>query len=168
MHARAGAWDLVRWSKATFRKTNMDVRALRRDYRLVILVSTDYELRQNQQLLQQMQPYITLAIVHNSDYPEMPALLNLTDKLQLLALSPHVASSLAAKTGRPADWLLAVYPVRPEPDCTESVSPDHLIGMCLRGFAMQGKFSNLRRNYTAVWSQIAERLTTIRDPQACV
>ena len=43
-----------------------------------------------------------------------------------------------------------------------------MLGMCLRGFAMQGKFSNLRRNYSGIWAQISRRSEDISDPQVCV
>ena len=39
------------------------------------------------------------------------------------------------------------------------------VGTCLKGFAMQGKFSNLRRNYTNMWRQLADGLNDIKDPK---
>ena len=134
----------MRWSKATFRSTNANVRSLKLDYSLAILVSPDYEVSQNKKLLDQMRPRLTIAVVHNADFAEMPALLNLSLTMELLTLSPHVAKSLAEATGRATDWMLPVYPVRPEPDCAASLSASDLeqpVGepACLRGFAMQGK-----------------------------
>ena len=134
----------MRWSKATFRSTNANVRSLKLDYGLAILVSPDYEVSQNKKLLDQMRPRLTIAVVHNADFAEMPALLNLSRSMELLTLSPHVAKSLAEATGRATDWMLPVYPVRPEPDCAASLSTSDLEQpagepACLRGFAMQGK-----------------------------
>ncbi len=163
-----GAKDLFKWSKAKFRSTNANLRSLPFTYGLCILVSTDYELDANRRLLEQMQPRTTLAIVHNSDYSEMGALLNLSKNITMVTLSPHVADSLAKSTGRPVDWFLPVsgdmafssrsgyvrilpnalqiYPLRPDPDCTTSSGANELLGSdCLKGFSMQGKFSNLRR-----------------------
>ncbi|KAG1677812.1 hypothetical protein FOA52_008576 [Chlamydomonas sp. UWO 241] len=160
-----GAWDLVRWSKANFRSMSEKIADKKLRYDLVVLVSPDYELEQNKLLLEQMRPALTVAIVHNADFGNMTRLLGLSDPLELLTLSPHVAASLAAATQRPTDWILPVYPVRPEPDCTRETGAGSIVGMCLRGFAMQGKFSNLRRNYTSVWAQMGSRLEQLNDPQ---
>lgn len=51
-----GAWDLVKWSKAKFRKTNINVASLKLKYDITILISPDYELKLNHRLLQQMRP----------------------------------------------------------------------------------------------------------------
>jgi hypothetical protein len=155
-----GAWDLVRWSRATFKSINAKIE---HGYDLAILISPDYELHQNQQVLDAMKPRLTLAMVHNADFANMSSLVGMREALELLSLSPHVAEALAGATGRKTDWLLPIYPVRPEPDCV--AGPGSLMGMCLRGFAMQGKFSNLRRNYTSVWSQMTSKLDVLGDPQ---
>lgn len=107
---------------------------------------------------------VTLAIVHNSDYKEMDSLLKMAPgDLELLSLSPHVATSLAESTGRKTDWMLAVYPYQPSNGCSQEGG----IGGCLKGFAMQGKFSNLRRNYTAMWQQIGQHIEDLSsDPKA--
>ena len=132
-------------------------------YGLVILVSPDYELPANKRLLNLMKPRLTVAIVHNSDFPDMESLLKLSERMELLTLSPHVAKSLAEVTGRPADWILPVLPLRPDPDCT--VGEIKHQAACLRGFAMQGKFSNLRRNYTSMWIQMAGSIDAVnKDP----
>ena len=159
-----GAFDLVKWSKAKFRKTNMNVASLKLEYHIVILISPDYELKLNQRLLQQMRPKLTLAIVHNSDYKEMDSLLKIAPgDLELLSLSPHVAKSLAESTGQKTDWMLSVYPYKPEKECAQ----DGGTGGCLKGFAMQGKFSNLRRNYSAMWLQIGQHIEELSsDPKA--
>ena len=88
-----------------------------------------------------MKPKLTVAIVHNADYGEMDSLLKLSPSLVLLTLSPHVAKSLAKGTGREADWMLPVYPVRPDPDCTASEGSQERDPPCLRGFAMQASES---------------------------
>jgi hypothetical protein len=159
-----GAWDLVKWSKAKFRKTNMNIESLKLEYHIAILISPDYELKLNQRLLQQMRPLLTLAIVHNSDYKEMDSLLKMAPgDLELLSLSPHVAKSLAESTGRKTDWMLAVYPYKPSIECSGQGG----MGECLKGFAMQGKFSNLRRNYSAMWHQIGQHIEDLSsDPKA--
>ena len=162
-----GAWDLVKWSKATFRSTNANIRSLKINYGLAILVSPDYELPANKKLLDQMNPRITVAIVHNSDFSEMESLLNLSSNMELLSLSPHVSDSLTKATGRKASWMLPVLPVRPDPDCTASLSSKSQLeaenAPCLRGFAMQGKFSNLRRNYSAMWDQIERNIDAVNN-----
>mmetsp|Transcript_23389 Transcript_23389/g.51334 ORF Transcript_23389/g.51334 Transcript_23389/m.51334 type:complete len:405 (-) Transcript_23389:715-1929(-) len=160
-----GAWDLVRWSKANFKGTNANLRTSNVTYDLLILISPDYELQLNQHMVKHLNPRLTLAIVHNANYEHMPELLNLTPSLELLTLSPHVAATLSKATNRAANWLLAIYPVKPEPDCTSNLPTEQLMGMCLRGFAMQGKFSNLRRNYTSMWTQLLKHIETISDPQ---
>jgi hypothetical protein len=33
---------------------------------------------------------------------------------------------------------------------------------CLKGFSMQGKFSNLRRNYSDMWNQILEHAPDVQ------
>ena len=58
-----GAWDLVKWSKATFRNTNVNLRSIKAEYGLAILVSPDYEVSANKKLLDQMKPRLTVAIV---------------------------------------------------------------------------------------------------------
>ncbi len=40
-----------------------------------------------------------------------------------------------------------------------------VLGLCLRGFALQGKFSNLRRNYSSIWRQMTDKQDVIKDPQ---
>eukprot|EP00955_Chlamydomonas_euryale_P006896 73231-Chlamydomonas_euryale.AAC.1 len=116
-----------------------------------------------------MAPSLVLAIVHNADYEHLDELLAMHAHVAVVALSPHVASALTQRTGLPTEWLLPVYPVRPDPDCAAAAAGggggSGVVGLCLRGFAMQGKFSNLRRNYTAVWAQMEERLDDIGDPQ---
>lgn len=165
-----GVWDLIRWSKASFKRTTDNLQAKGLSYDLVILVSPDYELEVNEKLVRQMKPKLLLCIVHNSDYAQMDRLLALSRNLELLTLSPHVAKSLTLATKRDADWMLAVYPFHPETGCAapgqaQGLSRQQLLGMCIRGFALQGKFSNLRRNYTALWQQIARHSEELRDPQ---
>eukprot|EP00198_Chlamydomonas_reinhardtii_P007795 XP_001697132.1 predicted protein [Chlamydomonas reinhardtii] len=76
--------------------------------------------------------------------------------VRLVTLSPHTAASLAEATGRPTEWILAVYPFQPRTDCLQATEVD-LLGRCLKGFGMQGKFSNLRRNYSSIWRQLQGR-----------
>ena len=108
-----------------------------------------------------MNPKMTVAIVHNADYGEMDALLKLSSNLVLLTLSPHVAKALAQGTGKQADWMLPVYPVRPDPDCT-AVSSDEGGRQggedqpCLRGFAMQA------RSLLNVFPKLMYRFPSIR------
>ena len=162
-----GAWDLVKWSKATFRSVNANLKSLKLNYGLAILVSPDYELTANKKLLDQMNPRITVAVVHNSDFADMESLLKLSSNMELLTLSPHVSDSLSKATGRPASWMLPVLPVKPNPDCTSTLSRGDVVeakdAPCLRGFAMQGKFSNLRRNYTAMWDQMAGSIDVLNN-----
>lgn len=49
-----GAWDLIKWSKATFRSTNSNIRSLKIDYGLAILVSPDYEVAANKKMVDQV------------------------------------------------------------------------------------------------------------------
>ncbi|GAX80205.1 hypothetical protein CEUSTIGMA_g7643.t1 [Chlamydomonas eustigma] len=161
-----GVSDLISWSKAKVRSTNGNHQSLRKVYGLAILISTDYEVVQNQRLLNMLQPASTIAVVHNSDYKNMPSLLNLSSNLALVTLSPHVAESLSKVTGKTVQWLLPVYPLRPDPDCTASLGSSTLSKMdpnCLKGFSMQGKFSNLRRNYSDMWKQILEHAPDIQS-----
>lgn len=114
-----GAWDLVRWSKVTFRKTDVKPGALKVKYDIVILVSPDYELETNEALVQQMQPKLLICIVHNSDFKDMDRLLQFSDNMELLSLAPHAAASLAKYTKRKTDWMLSVYPVPIADDCKD-------------------------------------------------
>ncbi|KAG2449778.1 hypothetical protein HYH02_005302 [Chlamydomonas schloesseri] len=87
-------------------------------------------------------------------------------EVRLVTLSPHTAESLAQATGRPVEWVLAVFPFEPRTDCLEATEVD-LLGRCLRGFSMQGKFSNLRRNYSSIWGQLqAHREQLTAGPSA--
>ncbi|KXZ51932.1 hypothetical protein GPECTOR_11g58 [Gonium pectorale] len=175
-----GAWELLRWSKAKFTTITRGLASVlakrRPKYDLVILVSTDYELDALTELLKHLPRRLTIAYIHNSDYEHMPRLLEVTagssanrssavgsaagdggggagSEVQLVTLSPHAARSLAAASGQPVEWVLAAYPFQPQPDCLEATEVD-LLGHCLKGFAMQGKFSSLRRNYSAIWDQL--------------
>ena len=56
--------------------------------------------------------------------------------VRLVTLSPHTAASLAEATGRPTEWILAVYPFQPRTDCLQATEVD-LLGRCLKGFGMQ-------------------------------
>ncbi|PNH02740.1 hypothetical protein TSOC_011247 [Tetrabaena socialis] len=174
-----GAWELLRWSKATFHLLTRELAdgPLPYQYDLVVLVSTDYELDAAAELLRRMRPRLVVALVHNADFQGIPRLLSAAAGLaagasssavvgaagaagaaagpsvQLLTLSPHVAASLAAASGQPAGWALPTYPFNPITDCLAAPESE-LLGRCLRGFSLQGKLSNLRRNYTAVWQQL--------------
>ncbi|GFR42596.1 hypothetical protein Agub_g3526 [Astrephomene gubernaculifera] len=165
-----GAWDLLKWSKSNFLLLTRGLLAsLSRKptfYDLVILVSPEYELDANAELLRHVRRRLTIAFVHNSDWDEQ-RLINVvkngsTDGVRLVTLSPHTAGSLAATLAEsrqqqqpsyPVDWQLAVLPFKPRSNCLEASEVD-LLGRCLRGFSMQGKFSNLRRNYSAIWDQL--------------
>jgi hypothetical protein len=73
----------------------------------------------------------------------------------VLALAPHVAASIANRTGatgKRADWILPIYPFQPPNPCTLA----DLVGgrQCIRGFSVQGRIEKSRRNYTEVWEQI--------------
>jgi hypothetical protein len=106
--AHLGVSDLISWSTAKVRSTYGNHRYLRKVYGLAILISTDYEVAQNKRLLDQLQPASTIAIVHNSDFKDMSSLLNLSNNLTLVTLSPHVADSLSKVTGKAVEWLLPV------------------------------------------------------------
>lgn len=118
-----GAWELVRWSKAVFRRTDKLEKVP--TYDIAILVSPDYELQANEALITAMKPKITISIVHNANYEHMDKLLAMAPNMELLTLSPHVASALAHNTGRKVDWMLAVYPV-PLADHCASVAPEQV------------------------------------------
>eukprot|EP00798_Chlamydomonas_sp_ICE-L_P023059 gene23059-30248_t len=123
-----GAWDLVRWSKARFYKTDINLHSHNVTYDLVILVSPEYELELSQRIVAAMRPRLT--------------------------------------TGRKADWMLSVFPFQlSETDCAMILPSEQVLGMCVRGFSMQGKFSNLRRNYTSIWTQMQRRVEELDDPQ---
>ncbi|KAG2497360.1 hypothetical protein HYH03_004519 [Edaphochlamys debaryana] len=206
-----GAWDLIRWSKTNMRLlTRSAVSEIQRSnthYDLVILVSTDYELDANEDLLRHMPRRMTMAYVHNADFNRTQRLIEVaagtisggfaaTDgtaggggrskrkrggsggdstsasssqtkpatpsEVRLITLAPHIARSLEVASGRKADWLLAAYPYRPRTNCMEATEVD-LLGHCLRGFSMQGKFSSQRRNYSSIWSQLLEKQAELTD-----
>ena len=46
--------------------------------------------------------------------------------MELITLGPHVAASLAKNTGRPATWMLAVYPFKAEKDDCAAVPPEQV------------------------------------------
>lgn len=117
-----GAWELIKWSKANFMRTDK-LSAIKQPYDLVILVSPDYELQANEDLLRAMKPRMTVSIVHNANYEHMDKLLSISPRMELLTLSPHVAKALAANTQRKVDWMLAVYPVPPDEDCAHKLPP---------------------------------------------
>ncbi|KAG2437824.1 hypothetical protein HXX76_005443 [Chlamydomonas incerta] len=85
--------------------------------------------------------------------------------VRLVTLSPHTAASLAEATNQPVEWMLAVYPFQPRTDCLQATEVD-LLGRCLRGFSMQGKFSNLRRNYSSIWRQLQAHQTELTSGSA--
>jgi hypothetical protein len=68
-----------------------------------------------------------IALVHNADYNDMGSLLGIFPNMDLLSLSPHVANALAKNTNRQTDWMLSVYPVPLERDCTATL-PDNQAG----------------------------------------
>lgn len=161
-----GAWNLISWSKARFLRADRAPEASGRSssiYDLAVLVSPDYELEANLAILPRLRPHLTLAIVHNSDFTGLAQLLNVTQELRLLTLAPHVARSLAANTGRTVDWVLPTFPFKPRTDCLHARDTE-LLGKCLRGFAVQGKFSNQRRNYSSIWAQVQARRAQLAEP----
>ncbi|GLI59260.1 hypothetical protein VaNZ11_001107 [Volvox africanus] len=159
-----GSWDILRRSRINFRLiTRTLLTSISREkpfYDLLILVSPDYELDANEELLRHIRRRVTVAIVHNSDFNDTQRLIRVAESggssAQLVTLSPHTATSLAAATGRAVEWVLPVYPFRPSTNCLQATEVD-LLGMCLRGFAIQGKFSNQRRNYSSLWKQMEAR-----------
>ena len=74
-HVRAqnydGAWDLVRWSKAKFKATNMDLSAANVTYDLVLLISPEYELELSQKMVRVMRPTLLVVMMHNGNYEHM-------------------------------------------------------------------------------------------------
>ncbi|GIL46379.1 hypothetical protein Vafri_3367 [Volvox africanus] len=159
-----GSWDILRRSRINFRLlTRTLLTSISREkpfYDLLILVSPDYELDANEELLRHIRRRVTVAIVHNSDFNDTQRLIRVAESggssAQLVTLSPHTATSLAAATGQTVEWVLPVYPFRPSTNCLQATEVD-LLGMCLRGFAIQGKFSNQRRNYSSLWKQMETR-----------
>ncbi|GIL71639.1 hypothetical protein Vretimale_912 [Volvox reticuliferus] len=165
-----GSWDILRRSRINFRLiTRSLLTSISREkpfYDLLILVSLDYELDAIEELLRHIRRRVTVAMVHNGDFNDTQRLIRVAESggsiAQLVTLSPHTATSLAAATGRAVEWVLPVYPFRPNNNCLQATEVD-LLGMCLRGFAIQGKFSNQRRNYSSLWKQMEtrrEELTT--------
>lgn len=161
-----GAWEFIKWSRATFKKVPDNAEQLRGQYALAILVSIDYELDANKALVAAMQPHTVVAIVHNSDFTRLYQVVALEGArvVRLATLSPHVARSLANNTQRPVEPILPIYPFRPAQDCLHAPRAA-LLGACLHGFAIQGKFSNLRRNYAGIWAQMAQRRAALDSPQ---
>ncbi|EFJ52708.1 hypothetical protein VOLCADRAFT_85968 [Volvox carteri f. nagariensis] len=159
-----GAWEVLRRSRVNYifltRNILKNIAQQKPFYDLLILVSPDYELDANEELLRHIRRHMTVAIVHNSDFNETERLIRVAEGgssgARLVTLSPHTATSLASATGRQVDWVLPVYPFKPKTNCLDASEVD-LLGMCLRGFAIQGKFSSLRRNYSAVWHQMSSR-----------
>lgn len=157
-----GARDYLRWSRAAFKPAP---RGLQRTYDLAILVSPDYELDANLRMLRAAPPRRVLALIHNGDFAQLPLLLAAHPAVHLAALSPHVVSFLSNATRRPAEWLLSVFPFQPDTPCSDPSAPGYL-GDCLHGFTLQGKFSNLRRNYSRIWSQLQRHAAQLAAPPA--
>lgn len=58
-------------------------------------------------------------------------------------------------------WMLASLPFQPTPNCN---STQPVLGSCLHGFSIQGKFSNLRRNYSSLWAGMTTSLANLSSP----
>lgn len=162
-----GAWDVLKWSKGSFKYlTPALVQKEPPEYDLAILVSADYEPPENLEVLRKLRLKTIVAIVHNHDYKDLSKLMSWTKDVRLLTLSPHVADAVeeaarkAAPPGKlppPVDWALPTLPFKPRTSCLHATEVD-LMGGCVHGFVLQGKFSNLRRNYSSIWTQISTRL----------
>lgn len=162
-----GSWDYLKWAQAaTFLRADKPPArpAGANGYDLAILVSPDYELDANRRILAALAPRHVLAIVHNADLPSLSQVVGMHRSIEIVALAPHVAAALQAATQRPANWLLSVYPV--EQPCQQPQAPGYL-GSCLHGFTLQGGFSNLRRNYSAMWEQLRAHKAQVRGKARC-
>jgi hypothetical protein len=91
-------------------------------------------------------------MVHNGHLPEESWQLVkslASDEVPVLALAPHVAASMANRSlPLQPDWILPIYPFQPANPCTlEDVKGGR---QCIRGFSVQGRIEQSRRNYTQV------------------
>lgn len=160
-----GSRDLVRGSNARFFRAEIK-RSRIEQYDMAVLVSPDYELEANQQILTYIKPKLTVAIVHNSDFRRLQHILELHEHLELVTLSPHVANTLAASTATAVSWMLPSYPFQPSAPCVKASSQQLKGPECFSGFSVQGKFSNLRRNYSRIWDQTIKHIHEIKQTKS--
>jgi hypothetical protein len=89
-------------------------------YDLVWFVTPESNIPWITTVSQQMQPKVAMYMVHNGHMPDskFKALRNLSGKVPLLTLSPHVAKNITGKTGKVAPkWILPILPYSPATEC---------------------------------------------------
>lgn len=124
-----GAFELVQWARSSFKRTTIALEKLQGPFDLIILVSPDYELQQNEQLIAYMNGTLAVSIVHNPGNEYMDKLQALTPRTELVTLSPHVAAALGQVVGTKIDWMLSVYPVPVADPC--DMNSDEVGGIML-------------------------------------
>lgn len=107
-------------------------------YDLVWFITPERHIPWVTTVSQQMQPKVAMFMVHNGHLPDsdFKALRDMSGKLPLLTLSPHVAKNITGKTGDVApEWILPIFPYTPATQCQLE---DLQVRLLLRGSGGEG------------------------------
>jgi len=143
----------------------------RERYDLAWFLSPEYHIPYVEQVVAAMRPKVTLLYVHNAHMPEadFARLRKLSESagVPLTTLAPHVARYIRNRTAAAGGaggavepvWMLPVYPYAATRACgmqdlLDAAAPGGGPS-CLKGFSVQGRIESARRDYGAVWRQIA-------------
>jgi hypothetical protein len=126
---------------------------LEKAYDVAVFISPEYNVEMVKTFLSKSKTKVAVLVVHNADQPTVLELPKVHHNAHVVTLSPHVQKTLKTRTGIDAVWMLPIFPVKPAFPC-------YIVNMrtCVSGFAIQGNFDSTRRNYTAIWEGMLNKL----------